>query len=123
MMGVVMKKVLLLALIGWSVVFSISVSAKSPVSDEEHEQNCRNLMGIAENIMTAKQNGIPLSKLLDINNQVLKKNPNEKALHDITNKVIRDAYKQPSYSTPSIKLEQLNEFSAKYYLSCMEMYD
>lgn len=44
-------------------------------------------------------------------------------MQKITNLIIRDAYEQPSYSTPSIKEEQLNEFSAKYYLGCMAMYE
>ena len=44
-------------------------------------------------------------------------------MHKIIGLIIRDAYEQPSYSTPSIKEDQLNEFSAKYYLGCIGMYD
>ncbi|PVZ90388.1 hypothetical protein C9426_00925 [Serratia sp. S1B] len=79
-------------------------------------------MGIANAIMKQKQSGVPLIKALETNDAALKENP-DKNMYNIVNLIIRDAYKQPSYSTPSIKEEQLNEFSSKYYLACMEMYE
>ncbi|EPL3364292.1 hypothetical protein MW728_000512 [Acinetobacter baumannii] len=103
--------------------FSTLIFAKpvNPVSAESHEKNCRMLMEMAEGVMEAKQNGMSLSQALNINDETQEKLKN-KSMHKLMQLIIIDAYKQPSYSTPSIKKEQLNEFSAKYYLGCSEMY-
>lgn len=93
-----------------------------PLGDSVHEKNCRVYMEMANVIMKQKQNGLPLIKALEANDSALKKNF-DKNMHKIVSLIIRDAYEQPSYSTPSIKEEQLNEFSAKYYLGCMAMYE
>ena len=77
---------------------------------------------VANTIMKKKQNDLPLIKALEANDSAFKQNP-DKNMHKIISMIIRDAYEQPSYSTPSIKEEQLNEFSAKYYLGCISMYD
>ncbi|MEG0343517.1 MAG: hypothetical protein RR633_15150 [Acinetobacter sp.] len=105
------------------ILFGVSLSVCAiPVNDKVHEKNCRMYMEMANMIMKQKQNGLPLIKALEANDSALKQNP-DKNMHKILSLIIRDAYKQPSYSTPSLKEEQLNEFSAKYYLGCIEMYE
>ena len=115
-----MKKIILLA-ISCLPLFTLAKPVQ-PFSDNEHEQNCRSTMEFAQAVMQHKQNGMPLSKALEANDYAFKKNP-DKNMQKITSLIIRDAYEQPSYSTPSIRQEQLNEFSAKYYLGCMAMYE
>lgn len=112
-----MKKIMLAGLF---LGLTLNVYAK-PVSDSAHEKNCRMYMEMANTIMKQKQSGIPLIKALEANDAALKQNP-DKNMHKIVSLIIRDAYEQPNYSTPSIKEEQLNEFSAKYYLGCAGMY-
>lgn len=114
-----MKKILVAAVVGLGL--SLGVYAKN-ISDANHEENCRMYMDVANTIMKKKQNGLPLIKALEANDSAFKQNP-DKNMHKIISMIIRDAYEQPSYSTPSIKEEQLNEFSAKYYLGCISMYD
>lgn len=106
------------------IFFSTIALAKpvQPVSDNEHEKNCRDIMGIANTFMKARQNGMSLSKMLEVNDRTYLETKDTDMRH-ISSMIIRDVYEQPSYSTPSIKQEQLNEFSAKYYLGCMEMYE
>lgn len=106
---------------GSLICLSLGVYAKN-TSNANHEKNCRMYMEMANTIMKQKQNGMPLIKALEANDSALKQNP-DKNMHKIIGLIIRDAYEQPSYSTPSIKEDQLNEFSAKYYLGCMGMYD
>ncbi|MER8208025.1 hypothetical protein ABS232_02295 [Acinetobacter baumannii] len=115
-----MKKIILIGLFYLPAL--VLAKPAQPVSDSEHEQNCRNTMEIANVIMQQKQNGMPLMKALEANDYAFKKNP-DKNMQKIINLITRDAYEQPSYSIPSIKEEQLNEFSAKYYLGCMAMYE
>lgn len=115
-----MKKTILTCL-----VFLPILALAKPVqqnSDSVHEQNCRTIMEIAHVIMEERQNGVPLSKALEKNDNIFKQIHN-KNLEKLYNSLTRDAYEQPSYSTPSIKQEQLNEFSAKQYLGCMAMND
>ena len=114
-----MKKILVAGVVGLGL--SLGVYAKN-ISDANHEENCRMYMDVANTIMKKKQNGLPLIKALEANDSAFKQNP-DKNMHKIVSMIIRDAYEQPSYSTPSIKEEQLNEFSAKYYLGCIGMYD
>ncbi len=98
-----------------------SAKPLQPVSDDVHEKNCRDLMKYAEMAMDAKQKGISLSKMLDINDKTINKQ-NDPEMHGVFHSIIMDAYGEPTYSSPTVKREQLNEYSAKYYLACMEMY-
>lgn len=113
-----MKKVLFASFL---IYLSLGAYAKN-TSDANHEKNCRMYMEMANTIMKKKQNGLPLIKALEANDLALKQNP-DKNMHKVVSLIIRDAYEQPGYSTPSIKEEQLNEFSAKYYLGCIGMYE
>ena len=113
-----MKKLLIA---GSLICLSLGAYAKN-TSNANHEENCRMYMEMVNTIMKQKQNGMPLIKALEANDSALKQNP-DKNMHKIVGLIIRDAYEQPNYSTPSIKEEQLNEFSAKYYLGCISMYD
>ena len=100
-----MKKIILIGLFYLPAL--VLAKPAQPVSDSEHEQNCRTTMEIANVIMQQKQNGMPLMKALEANDYAFKKNP-DKNMQKIINLITRDAYEQPSYSTPSIKEEQLN---------------
>lgn len=110
-----------LLIAGVLICLSLSAYAKN-TSNTNHEENCRMYMEVANTIMKKKQNGLPLIKALEANDSAFKQNP-DKNMHKIISMIIRDAYEQPNYSTPSIKEGQLNEFSAKYYLGCISMYD
>ncbi|EPA9107907.1 MULTISPECIES: hypothetical protein [Acinetobacter calcoaceticus/baumannii complex] len=109
------------------LVFSVFLESSfakptQPVSDREHENNCRMYMQIAEGIMRAKQNGLSLAKALEFNDETNIKMKDDN-MHKIMKLMIVDAYKQPSYTSSSVKQEQLNDFSAKYYIGCSEMYN
>lgn len=89
-----------------------------PVSDKEHESNCRFLMEAAYQIMENKQEGMSLREMLTRNDQANDLHPSD-FLYESTQLIIRDAFSQPETSDTK---KQLNDFSAKYYLGCMEMY-
>ncbi|MEN8283052.1 hypothetical protein [Acinetobacter gerneri] len=106
------------------LISSSIVSAKSvqPVSDSEHEKNCRDIMRVANTLMKARQNGMSLDKMLEVNDRAYL-DTQDSNMRQISQMIIRDAYEQPNYKTESYKQEQLNEFSSKYYLGCMKMYE
>lgn len=106
------------------LVSSSIVSAESvqPVSDSEHEKNCRDIMRVANTLMKARQNGMSLDKMLEVNDRAYL-DTQDSNMRQISQMIIRDAYDQPNYKTESYKQDQLNEFSSKYYLGCMKMYE
>lgn len=107
-----------------SILLSYTHSVYSmPVSEKSHEQNCRGLMQMAEAVIIKKQEGRSLAYALSTADHMRNENPKNEHMDTILRGIIMDAYKQPTYSTPKIKQEQINEFSAKYYLACMEMYE
>lgn len=110
-----MKKIVLLSLICLPVL-AIAEPISHQTDDEKSDKFCRVWMGIAEDIMLEKQKGTSLSVMLK-SSDGMKRKEDERLVKTI----IRDAYAQPSYSTTSIKKEQLNEFSAKYYLNCIDI--
>ena len=115
-----MKKLIILVIF---LIPAISIAKSNKQAEgNDHDNNCRMYMDLANSIMMQKQNGVPLSKALEGNDYAYKKNKDEN-MNKIVGLIIRDAYAQPSYSTESIKKEQLNEFSVKYYLGCMAMYE
>jgi len=119
-MSNLMKKIILLGFI-----FLPALIFAKPVQQDSysvHEQNCRTIMEIAQVIMEKKQNGLPLSKALEENDDIFKKIHN-KNVERLYNSITRDAYEQPNYSTPSMKQEQLNDFTATTYLGCMATHD
>ena len=43
--------------------------------------------------------------------------------YDLIKMILRDAYSKPKFSTKEYQDESINEYSAKYYLACMEVFD
>lgn len=90
---------------------------------QSQEQNCRGAMAMAEAAMTLRQNGVKLPTVLENNEKMLtsgKSTPKEASLMKM---IVRDAYSKPKYTTEDYKQESINEFSANYYLACMEGYE
>lgn len=102
-----MRKNLFLILI---IFVAGNVTAK--VASDVHEKNCRDLMKYAEMAMDAKQKGISLSKMLEINDKTISKKDNLE-MHDVFQSILIDAYGEPTYSSVVVKREQKNEYAAK----------
>ena len=80
---------------------------------------CYTLSQMSNAIMKAKQVGVPITQMVNFNEQQYKETK-DKNSHDLVDYMIRDAYSQPNYSSQTYKDEQLNEFNAKYYGMCKE---
>lgn len=112
-----MKKIILFI----SIVFISTLVFSAPnkkSAKEQHEENCVNLAKLAQTFMTSKQNGVSILSSLETVNTIIK----DEQRAEIIRLIVKDAYSQPNYTTPSVKEEQLNEFTAKYYIGCSEMY-
>jgi len=93
-------------------------SFSAPVSEDVHEQNCKDLYELAEAVMDARQNGAPLMAMLNDAD----KHEKDLEKRKIVKAVVIDAFKESKFSTEEYQKEQTNEFAKKYYLACMEMY-
>lgn len=113
-----MKKILFSGLL---VACSLS-SYAAETSDRYSDNSCTPFKDIASSIMKQKQEGIAQTKLIEANNNRFKGKQDED-MHQLTDYIIRDAYRQPVASSASSKELQLSQFSNKYYLSCMEKLD
>lgn len=111
------KKITLIFVFFASISFS-NAAPQQPVSDKEHESNCRDLMEIAHTVMQEKQKGMSLKEMLERNDHANESESNQ-YLYEMIQLIIRDAFTQ---SERADKNRQLSNFSTKYYLGCMEMY-
>ncbi|MFP6819522.1 hypothetical protein [Acinetobacter sp. TAC-1] len=90
---------------------------------KDQEQNCLNAMAISEAAMAIRQNGLPLAEALNNLNKMVAKGESTEKEASLVKLILRDAYSKPKFSTESNKKESINEFSANYYLACMEGYE
>lgn len=85
--------------------------------DEENEQECKNIAKAAQAFMEFRQGGSSILSVLDSVDSVIK----DKDRARISKLIVQDAYSQPTYNTESAKRNQLNSFTAKYYVECMKL--
>ena len=111
-----MKKVLLLGLLLSGNLFAKEVS-------KDQEQHCLNAMAMSEAAMTVRQNGLPLSEALNNIKKMVESGESTEKEASLVKLILRDAYSKPKFSTEAYKKESISEFSANYYLACMEGYE
>ena len=97
----------------------LSFLLAAPLAANASMSECYTLLQMSNAIMKAKQVGVPITQMINFNEQQYKK-IKDKNSHDLVDYMIRDAYSQPDYSSQTYKDEQLNEFNAKYYGMCKE---
>ncbi len=102
------KKITLIFVFFASISFS-NAAPQQPVSDKEHESNCRDLMEIAHTVMQEKQKGMSLKEMLERNDHANESESNQ-YLYEMIQLIIRDAFTQ---SESADKNRQLSNFSSK----------
>ena len=116
-----MKKVLLgFILLG---VSSLGFAEQPVVNNNEtsieefKEEVCESNLRMAKLIMTARQTGTPIDKTLEL---VIHQDDKDNFFNKINKNLVIDAYSRPLFSTPKYQQEEVNEFGAKHYISCMK---
>jgi 3-hydroxyisobutyrate dehydrogenase-like beta-hydroxyacid dehydrogenase len=89
-----------------AMLLAPAVNASEPTKQDL----CKSFATYAETVMTARQNGATLVKMLDI-----------AADSEIAQAIIIDAYQSPSYSTDKYKTNAAVEFSNKVLLTCLKV--
>jgi len=86
-------------------------------AQEDYLSVCGEIAGTAEVVMQSRQDGISMSKIM----QVLDSNAE---MDESTKKLMRDmliaAYELPRFSTEKVKKETIENFRDQYYLGCVK---
>lgn len=91
------------------------------VEEKLAESYCMIVLSVAETSMKAKQSGMSIKKALEVSTKFFANDKNDEFnLEGISKQMIMDAYAQPDYWGEEYKKRQLNEFTAKHYLTCMK---
>lgn len=80
----------------FSLVFAASMSM------------CVAIEELAENVMSARQAGVPASKIVELAEGI-----------PVAEEMVRDSYREPRYSTPSVRNEAIREFANYWFMSCL----
>lgn len=113
-----MKKILCMCI---GVLFS-SANIMAAISAEQ-EAKCLNAMAIAQATMSVRQKGLPLIEALQNLDKMYESKEISQKEYDLAKMILRDAYSKPKFSTKKYQDDSINEYSAKYYLACMEALD
>ena len=99
-----MKKLILAATL---TVASLSANAA------KQDEYCSSMYDLAETIMNARQNGLPMPKMRE-----LVKNTGDKSMIKIGNSLIEWAYSEPKYHSEEMQKHSTNKFAEEAYYAC-----
>lgn len=99
-----MKKLALLTLV------ALTTSALAAETAQMSE-NCPKIAELSRSVMTARQVGVPLRKVMEV------------AVNPITVDIITEAYGHPAYTTQKVQDKIIQEFEDEWYLRCIKSYN
>ena len=82
---------------------------------QDWQSNCKGFEHLARSIMTARQKGEDMSKLMGV-----AADPARASAKDLTTNLIFSAYRQPRYQTEDMQQKAIDDFSNDTYLGCAE---
>jgi hypothetical protein len=99
------------------IALSIILISSSVFAEENDIYSlCSDLSGLSNKIMTARQNGVAMSKLMEA---MTNKVPDEQ-LNNIVRELIISAYETSRYNSEEIKARKISDFENETYLSCIK---
>jgi len=85
------------------------------VADAELDtETCQKLSEFAQNIMEARQTGVPLNKMISLVEK------NEEPFRSMYRTLVIEAYKKPRYHTKSMQTGETTDYSNQVLLACLE---
>jgi hypothetical protein len=85
----------------------------------DNSDSCENIDKTAENIMTSRQSGVPMVEVVKLVNENIKSD----TLNKFVTEMVKDAYKEPRFSTQDYKKKAILDFRNKWYLFCLELFE
>ncbi len=89
--------------------------ALSPITAQAQGATCADLGSLAETIMTQRQNGVPMSRLMSI--------VEDNGGSDMARAMIRDAYNRPRYMTREMQVVEIQDFRNAIEAVCYQSLD
>jgi hypothetical protein len=80
--------------------------------------DCKEFSLTAESIMSARQNGVPMYKMIEIYDDV-----NLARLRGLMDVIIEQAYETNRYNSKSFKQKAIEDFKDDIFLSCYKLID
>ena len=90
-----------------TILLAMALMSFNSVADDA---DCSAFYELAENIMDARQSGVPMPKMLEMLDEY----------KHVTTPIVLSAYKMSRYRTERIKKEVVEEFATKWMLLCIE---
>lgn len=81
-------------------------------------EGCNSVSKLAESIMKARQNGVPMRDIFNI----LHAHSTSESFTAISNELVIAAYEEPHWSTESNKTRAARDFSDRFYLACVKQF-
>jgi len=103
-----MKKITITAIV--TIVMALFISIPT-VHAEDWREKCETLGNIAETLMEVRQQGVPMSNLM-----------NEFRGVKLMEELVIEAYKTPRYSTPRIQKRVVQDFKNEVYMECVSAF-
>ncbi|WP_447940119.1 hypothetical protein [Pseudoxanthomonas mexicana] len=85
------------------------------VSQDEARKLCASASELANSIMTARQNNVPMAKAMELQAAT----DNQQA-RDIAQAMVIAAYEKPRYNTPEFIATAISDFESEMYLHCIK---
>lgn len=98
---------------------SVGVANAKLVNSDDEIEHCSMVAKFARTAMKARQGGLPLSDHLET--LLLIKRVDEN-FYDIAKIIAIDAYKIPKWEAPTNQDNEINDFSNRYNLACLEFF-
>jgi hypothetical protein len=102
-------KALLLPII---FAFSTAINAETKANNEVEEATCLLIGQLAKGIMTARQSGTPMSKVINL------LGGEASTINDLARQLIIDAYEQPRFSGDKYQQRAITEFENEAMVMC-----
>ncbi|HCR88274.1 MULTISPECIES: hypothetical protein [Psychrobacter] len=95
---------------------SFSTAAYSDAGIEEY---CFEASQLSRHVMTSRQLGDPIENALAVRDRAFEKSKDESS-RKVHTEIILEAYSSPAYSTESFIQSEIDEFTAKNYIACIQ---
>lgn len=76
---------------------------------------CKSAAELAHSIMTGRQNGVPMSKMMEVESAM-----DDRAAGKVTRLMVISAYDRPRYSSPEYIEREIQDFENEMYLQCIQ---
>jgi len=89
-----------------ALVLILAIYAGSAKAEEK--DHCLQISSLAESIMTGRQMGLPMSKMMGVTDL------------DLARTMVIEAYEHPRFSTEQVKKRAIGDFRDRWYLACVK---